>query len=332
MSPHRIPISPEGSTTLSFTPVSPLLIRPWSKGRFSVFLRQGDRFVLYSSQGEAFTPELRTKLFERGIKEVYILAGEMQAYEGYLEENLGILLGDESIPLNERSGALYEASLSVVKDVFTQKLPKPLTKKGFERVRRLVEAGIQFLGTKESLKHMARLISQDYDIFHHSVNVMVLTTFLLQAEEDMDAARLINCGIGAILHDIGKARMPKKLLDKRPETLSREETDLLRTHPNLGIALSADVPLAGEIIHCILFHHENEDGSGYPSGLKGPEIPRYVKALSVCNLYDNLTTATEYRQAKAPFEALQQIKARQHVFEPEMIKRLILVLANAEIV
>ena len=319
------------STTETYLAVSPLLIRPWSEGRFSVYLRQDDHLVLYANRGEAFTPQLRERLFNMGVKEVYVPSWQKEEYEGYLEENLGMLLEDESIPMAERSGAMYAASMALVRDVFDQKLPKPLGQKGYERIRDLVRGGMKFFGNQNALKQMAKLISHDYEIYSHSVNVMVLTSFLLLTMEDQDQEKTARCAVGAMLHDFGKSRIPRTILDKRPDTLSAADQEALRSHPNLGVGMCAAAPLSPEAIHCILFHHEREDGSGYPSGLTGMDIPGYVKALSVCDVYDNLTSGAWSRQARTPFEALQYLEGRRGEFDTEMLKRLILVLANADI-
>ncbi|MBG0775340.1 MAG: HD domain-containing protein [Desulfovibrionaceae bacterium] len=319
-------------TRLSFVPVSPLLIRPWSKGPFSVYLRQDDRYVLYTSLGEAFTPRHRNKLFDMGVGEIYILATQQEQYEGYLEDNLGDLLADEDIPLPQRSEAFMEASTAVVRDLFGKKLPEPLSGEAYARIRQVVEDGVRFLGRKESLRHVARLISHDYEIYRHSINVMIFTLFVLQTVDGFDQDRLCRCAVGALLHDFGKAGVPRAILHKKPEHMLPEDETLLRAHPNKGVALCAQVPMPQEALNAILFHHEREDGSGYPAGIRGEEIPIYVRALSVCDAYDNLTADTSWAKAKKPFEALKEIKAHVAEFDPDMIRRLVLVLANAQIV
>jgi HD-GYP domain-containing protein (c-di-GMP phosphodiesterase class II) len=323
----------EGPEEQQYFAVSPLLIRPWENGRFAVYLKQDGRYVLYTRQDEAFTERHRSKLFHMGVKDVYVPAGQKEDYESYLSENLGKLLEDDAIPVQERSGVLYEASVSVVRDLFEEKLPEPLTDKQFDKIQKLVKASTRFFNTSSALKSMARLIAHDYEIYNHSVNTLVFTSFLLQTFKDkVDAELLVRCGVGAILHDFGKAKVPKAVLDKRPDARSTREAELVRSHPSLGVGMCATVTMAQETLHCILFHHEQEDGKGYPSGLQGREIPFYVKALSVANAYDNLTTHRPGSPRRSPFEALNAMKARQGAYDPEMIKRLVLVLADAEIV
>lgn len=312
-------------------PLSPSLILPDSRGEFTLYLKQGGKLVLYTKKGEVFTRAHRARLMESGVKHIYTQLDEKHDYDHYVQDNLGALLSDEDIPLEERASAWYGASVSLVQDVFEEKMPKPLTKSRFNKIKSLVKASVSFFKEPESLKELARFITRGYGLYHHGIGTMVLTCSVLNTYDRMDKVLLVGCATGAILHDIGRTQFPAELNAKDPGTLTEEEWTIVKSHPAVGVSMCSQMPLMQESLHCILFHHEESDGSGYPSGALDEHIPFYCKVLNLCNKYDNLTRSKGYRPAFSPFEALKLVKAQQGFYEPEMLKRLILVLSRAEL-
>ncbi len=138
-------------------------------------------------------------------------------------------------------------------------------------------------------------------------------------------------GMGAMLHDIGKLELPEMLFSRRWESLTPAEQEMMRSHPALGVGICSSLPMPQETLHCILFHHEREDGLGYPSGARGEMLPSYVKVLALCNEYDNLIRGMGGHQVLTPFEALTRIKDRRGAHDLELLKRLITILSRADL-
>lgn len=120
----------------------------------------------------------------------------------------------------------------------------------------------------------------------------------LSSRYSMDAIR-----IGATLHDIGKVGVPDAILWKRGP-LTPAEYEVVKTHPAIGFDILKPVYLQEEVLRIVRSHHERLDGSGYPDGLKSHAIPDYVKAFSVCDCYDAMTSTRGYRRAMAADEAI----------------------------
>jgi len=320
--------TPEGP---EYFPVSPLLIRTQVKGGFELYLKQGDSYVLYTRKGERFTQGHRENLDDMGVRHVFVKSDQRQDYSAYLQDNLAALLQDEAIPLPERTVAWYQASVELAERVLDDKLSKPMNKARFARIQELLEASTRFFTTDGALKQIARYIGKGYKSFDHGLGTMVLTTFVLMTYEECTEDLLKHCALGAMLHDIGKTTVPDETLARRPEDRSLREVEQIKTHPSAGVALCAGVALPQETLNCILFHHEREDGKGYPSGMSGGYIPFYVKVLSVCDAYDNLTRAKAWRPAMGPFQALNSMRSRKGEFDVGAVKRLIGVLADADI-
>ena len=311
--------------------ISPLMIFPQAFGRFRVYIRQAGRFVLYAAENEQFTPRHRQKLHDAGVTEVYIRGEQRPDFDRYIEKNLPEILIDTAIPAPQRAKVLYIAAEAVVRDVFETKLPRGIGKREYTRITALVEKSLQFLASNESLRCLAALASHDYSVQTHSMQVFVYTAAILQAAK-ADEYTQVQAGIGALLHDIGKTRIPTEILSK-PGPLTPEERCVINTHPAKGMALCQDVELTPTASQCILMHHERMDGSGYPGGLSGALIPEHVRALCVADVYDALTSARPYAPAMPAFQALRLMREEmtQH-FDLDAYKRLVLILSDAKMV
>ncbi|MHC1788211.1 HD-GYP domain-containing protein [Solidesulfovibrio sp.] len=315
----------------AYLPIKTACLRPWGTGRFSLYVRKGQGLVLYASRGAAFTQEQVRRLKAASIETVYIHTGELRHFENYLRDNLGEILLDESIPLPDRAEAWHASATTLVRGVLEEKLPHSISRARFDQVGKLVRQSIGFLQGPGTMKNVARLISKGYQDYQHGLAAMVLTSIMLMDHRGMTEDLLVKIGVGALLHDVGKTGLPTGLMDRRPDSRTPEEEALFKSHPAMGVGLLVNLPLPAETLHCILFHHEQEDGKGFPAGMPAPGIPYYVKALAVCNTYDALTRACVWRPAYPPFEALRKMEARKEAFDRGMFKRLIMILADAEL-
>ena len=125
--------------------------------------------------------------------------------------------------------------------------------------------------------------------------------------------------IGALLHDIGKIIVPTEVLNK-PGKLTDEEWAIMRRHPEAGLELVADIDFPGDISAIIRNHHERWDGTGYPDGLKGEEIPFAARILCVADVYDALTTTRSYRPGLTHARAAEIMRSSAGQFDPQLLE------------
>ena len=109
-----------------------------------------------------------------------------------------------------------------------------------------------------------------------------------------------------LMHDVGKLGIPQAILDKRG-SLTESEWRVMKTHPELGIAILGGTGRITREMLGVLYHHERMDGSGYPHGLASAEIPIEARIVAVADTYDVLTTDRPYRQAVSPAQALLRV-------------------------
>lgn len=138
-----------------------------------------------------------------------------------------------------------------------------------------------------------------------------------------DAAELETLAIGAALHDVGKLRVPRRILAKT-DALDRSEVAQIRTHPTHGAAVVAAVPAARAALPYVLHHHERWDGRGYPHGLRGAEIPAEARLLAIADAFDAMTSVRAYRAALTGARALSEIhRCAGSQFDPEVARAFV---------
>jgi len=329
---HPAPQPPKVSQRREdYFPIHPRTILPGTAGRFDLYLRRGDWFVLYAKTGERFTVEPKLKeLLE--VTEFFIRLDQRFDYESYLAKNLGNMLLNDSLPLEERSKLFYQISSGMLKQSFQSKLPRGLDEKTYSAMQTLVKRGIALLSKEESLKSLSEFLSHKYHTYSHSLNTMVLTIAVLQSLQGVDQTTLFEAGLGAALHDIGKTQIPDEIINKGGP-LNQSEWELMKTHPVRALGICASMPISHVATNAILFHHERFDGGGYPGGIAGEAIPVYARVLALCDVYDALTSERPYAKALAPYKALTIMQEDMvGAFDPVLFKRLVYVLGNARIV
>ncbi|RJO63544.1 MAG: HD domain-containing protein [Candidatus Omnitrophota bacterium] len=122
-----------------------------------------------------------------------------------------------------------------------------------------------------------------------------------------------NLHVACLLHDIGKIGVPESILNKI-EPLTQDEWIKIKEHPMIGVNILQSIKELEEVILGVKYHHERYDGSGYPEGLKGDQIPIIASIISVADAFDAMTTNRVYRAAKSrevAINEIQQLRGRQ---------------------
>lgn len=167
--------------------------------------------------------------------------------------------------------------------------------------------------------HMLQSMRQyDDATFVHSLNVSVICNafgqWLGMSQEDLDVLTL-----AGLLHDVGKMKVPESII-KKPDSLTEAELAQIKLHPRRGYNILRKLPIDDRIKNVALMHHENCDGSGYPSGLKADAIDDFAKIVSIVDVYDAMTSARVYRGPLCPFEVLSVYETEGYQrFDPKYL-------------
>lgn len=177
---------------------------------------------------------------------------------------------------------------------------------------------------------MSALDARDSETEGHSLRVSELSRLLGEAlglDEDMLKA----LERGSLLHDIGKIGVSDSILHK-PTTLDEEEWEMMRLHPDIGARIVEGIPFLEDTIPVIRYHQERWDGSGYPIGLCGEDIPVLARIFAVVDAFDALTSDRPYRTPLSYMEAFQYLKEQAGVlFDPKIVSLLEKLVLNKKI-
>lgn len=153
----------------------------------------------------------------------------------------------------------------------------------------------------------------------HSVAVCALMLKLAR-QLGLPAEQARECGLAGLLHDVGKMRVPAEVLHKRA-ALTDEEFAQVKAHAEEGFLILRDVEgLPAAAMEVARLHHEKIDGTGYPLGLAGEEIPMVARMGAICDVYDALTSNRAYKAAWTPAKALETMAAAPGHFDADLLR------------
>ncbi len=166
----------------------------------------------------------------------------------------------------------------------------------------------------------ATVDAKDHYTYGHSKKVSKYATQIAEAL-GYSQEKLATLRAAALLHDIGKIGISDRLLLKT-SPLSEEDWEPIRAHPKLGVAILKHVDSLSSCLAAIQYHHEHYDGSGYPAGLKGENIPLDARIMAVADSYDAMTSLRPYRLGKFTQEqALEELKGCAGTqFDPKIVE------------
>ena len=160
---------------------------------------------------------------------------------------------------------------------------------------------------------------KDAETEGHSKRVTGFTIAIARAMGlPQDRVRVI--ARGAFLHDVGKMAIPDAIL-RKPGRLSPEEQEIMRQHARLGYQMLRKIPFLHEAANIVYSHQERFDGSGYPRGLKGDQIPLGARIFAVADTFDAMTSDRPYRAAQSISSGRREIERQSgKQFDPEIVK------------
>lgn len=210
------------------------------------------------------------------------------------------------------SDTLKIQSVMTVKNAFKDLAERKGTNyniKSIDSIKQVVDDMMRVIyDNPHTLYCMTELMGTDMYTYNHSAEVAVLSMLVAKSMKLNDTF-IQKIGIGAILHDIGKMSIPAELLNK-VEPLSEDEIKQVKDHVQIGYDLLKDndfiSPISRQIV---LLHHEKLNGSGYPYMLSGDDIPIHVRIVTLCDIFNAISSNRAYKGRINADEALETIRA-----------------------
>lgn len=237
-------------------------------------------------KGERISVELLDALIRRDIQEVIVNDTESRFQSSRLSF--------------EQS---YVSCLAAIKSIFFQiKLGQPLLESD---VKLVIEQLAGQVGEQSDVfRQIRRMKGTDDYLFTHTLNVSLLS-MIIGTWMGFSPSEVFELGQAGLLHDAGKAMIPEQILNK-PSALSDEECFKMKEHSLLGFNLIKDYSwINADVANAVLFHHEREDGQGYPYGIKEKDIGIFAQIVAIADTYDALTSNRVYCPQVSPFSAVE---------------------------
>ena len=190
-----------------------------------------------------------------------------------------------------------------------------------DKIRMTVQQMIDdLLFSSDILGNLSEIQGYDDYTFHHSVNTTIIS-LILGIASGYSEQKLIELGMGVLMHDIGKIKVPEEILNKKTP-LTEAEFSEIKQHTTYGFEIlrkNNDLSLLSA--HVAFQHQEKWDGSGYPRGLKGKGIHEYGRLAAVADVYEALTSKRVYRKAIEPNAAFEYIISQGNThFDPQVLE------------
>ena len=281
-----------------YYPISAHLLAPDTTTPFDIFMAVNKTIENALGKGGLIGGEMKEEWIAKDHNLV-IRKEDKPAYQAYMMAN-----SRNSKDTLTRHAFVVENSKLIVEGLAENPRSEKLMNHTKEAVTGLTRMVVENPATFYSL---IKINNYDYYTFTHSVNVATLSLAMAMASGINDQQDLSELGLGCILHDLGKARVETRLINK-PGKLTDTEFKEVKNHVLLGYEMVKDNPLITKrSFYPILQHHEKLSGSGYPSGLQGDQIHAFGRIASIIDIYDALTTERAYKKAFKPYDALALI-------------------------
>lgn len=239
-----------------------------------------------ADKGEPFRADWREKLIAAEQSKVYAPLDQSEQLSDYFDEHAGKLLDASNMTTRKRAKYVQELAAVNLNSLFGGDLSNESVETSATRAHETVR---RMTNDLQVLKSLAGVLRSDHSIYSHSINVCMLSMafgrFL-----GLSPGRIQALGVGGLLHDAGMSKLPAYLLDKS-DGLSAQEIAMVRRHPRLGYKMLLQISsVSYDALMIVLHHHENADGSGYPSGLRANRIPYLARLVRVADSYDTMTS------------------------------------------
>ena len=290
-----------------------------------LYIWRGPRPVLYAMKGG----DLR-KVINRAQRGMSFLVREVDSdmLRGALAASLPAVLANQRVTPVERSKTAYSIAAKILSPVFTRE--NPLDHDGLLLTHQAIDAiTLHLIEDEEMVWAMVATMQKHVATHTHAINTAVYGIVLARFMQFGNADAIRDVARGGLLHDIGKNRVPRVVLDK-PSALDATEWQVMRTHVKAGYEMIVRaLGYPPSFAHIIGEHHERCDGSGYPAGRAAGGIALDAQLVGIVDAFDALTTRRPYRMPVSAFDALHVMRVSMRgQFSDEILREFIKLLGG----
>jgi putative nucleotidyltransferase with HDIG domain len=270
---------------------------------FDVFIRlSNNKYVKILHSGDTFSRErINHYKEEKGVEHLYFLTADRRKYIQYLNYVTNTITNKKDISDATKIRMVNSTSDKFLEELYTEGLKPQVV----ELARQLGQSVYQMVQKQTDLWKVLRKWQElDANSYNHSTLVMIYSSAIIQQFEWQSSALLNTMAMASLFHDIGKMKLPKELIDKRPQDMTHEEILIYQTHPIEGAKmLEGHLMIKQSVRQIILQHHEAFDGTGFPNKIKANKVLSLANILSLCDTFAHIMTDQNLK----PLEALKKL-------------------------
>lgn len=250
--------------------------------------------IVLLSKGTEFTETLILKVKNLSITKVIITVDS-------------IINNNKPKSIEEEIENSFQQVFEIVKSgILDLNLEKSVIIENTETVTKLIKKNFS-QHTMQIFNSILNVREKDEYLYRHSIHVSTIS-YLIGRWLDYDEKKLTRLMKAALLHDIGKLKISRELLDK-PGKLNEEEFNEIKKHSVHTYEILKNFEIIDkEMLSATIMHHEKLDGSGYPLGLKGMQINEFARIISIADIFDAMTSDRVYHKKKLPFEVINMFE------------------------
>jgi|GEM_PF-4467047 len=287
----------------------------------NIYLESGHYYTLYIPKGTVMDKGKLGHIYN-SYKPVYlfILKEDKPVFDNYVIMNLAAKLNNSGFNVEEKMEHLHYVGQKIVEDIFSN--PESMVYMGYANM--LVPLMLDFLEEYpgKCWELVRKYKSKNY-LWSHMVNVSFLLMSFARFTGIRERKKLVDIGVGGLLHDIGKSAFPEKLLFKEKPYLEGELEEL-KLHPRIGVEMVRDSGIVSDTGLLIIGqHHEFYDGSGYPSGLKGTLMSRYSAMAVIVEYFEGMTSRRPNRAPDSSLNVLRWMYSNKEHFDQKLLRKFI---------
>lgn len=272
---------------------------------FDIFIKlKSGRYVKILHAGDSFSKERIEKYKnDKNVSHLYFLTSDRRKYIRYCNFLTAKLIKNDKIPADLKLSMMKNATEKLVEDLYQDGV-KPVV---MDQAKKVCENMYDTIKGDQGLYKLLRSY-QDFDpnAFSHSYLICLFGSMIIQQFEWESKMTQETLGMAAMLHDIGKVKIPKEIVEKRPEDMDDNELEWYYQHPELGVELLETNRLVSPSVKQIIRqHHEYNNGTGFPLGIKDSKILTLAKILCVADDF----THELVKQDQPPIVVLKKMLA-----------------------
>ncbi|WP_345992122.1 HD domain-containing phosphohydrolase [Sulfurimonas sp. HSL-1716] len=293
-------------TSVKYVPIDKSILKEGMQFEFDILIPSdaNEDMRCFKENGTALTSD--DKSIIDTVETFYIDESKYKNYQLICKTLLPADSSIKNVSFTEKSASMYKNAAAILNKLFED----PDDVSNYETCKEVVNELIETVTAEDfTIKSLMSVATQDYYIHTHSINVAIYS-LSLGAFLRLKPNILSQLGEAALLHDLGKSKIPPEIVNKNGE-LNDEEYEKMKKHPAFGYTIALKLGIKNKnILQGIRHHHERMNGAGYPFKMKGEEIPPFARIIGICDIFDALTSKKSYKEQLSTFDALKLMKTK----------------------